>query len=626
MAVRKIRFCMAFVMIGLLITAMLPISVKAQSEIVITKALLDEVRTNGEDTDNDIEYVPITDQADEGIGSFVLYKNARYVLGEDIELTGEVLRFQTPGASVLDLANFNLERSDDVTIDDVEYGTITVENGSLEIFGDENNKVMGDADIAVLALHEETTLTIYGGYFDGAVQNTTNQDTDYLDCGTVNIYDGYFATYVGLGGTIYISDGIFNFLKIVSDAVIDNGEFNDVELGRVDGTTEVVINNGAFDGVQLDEDGGSLYAVNVELTINGGFFGSSQEGDDIKAAICAEAEDNQYGSLKINDGLFEGIGLGNNALYVKNMDYVEINAGGFYGMEGALVIKQAEDSIINLAGGDYFGVELGAIMLIDENGLEYDENSLNALLMYGYEYAPTAQINELKDSSGDVIGIYSQNEIYVVPKTDNTVINTENEGIGEQVLKLIDSIKAGQKPEGVSDELAEAIMFALSQNKEITINTAVKEVTKESVSDDAAKIDALLSGKGTITGYFDINVEVWIDNEHKGNITKFPDGISISLPIQSDLQQPNEGMQRNFKILRVHNGVATELAASQKDGFAVGTSDSFSTYALAYEDVAKSPQTGDTGYGIQVLLLAVGAVAVAGAVAIKKKKESAINK
>ena len=78
-------------------------------------------------------------------------------------------------------------------------------------------------------------------------------------------------------------------------------------------------------------------------------------------------------------------------------------------------------------------------------------------------------------------------------------------------------------------------------------------------------------------------------------------------------------MERNFYVIREHNGVATILPTKlSKDGkLLTFETDKFSTYALAYSDVAssdvsnvKNPQTYDgiMGYVIVTLVALGGAL------------------
>ena len=88
-------------------------------------------------------------------------------------------------------------------------------------------------------------------------------------------------------------------------------------------------------------------------------------------------------------------------------------------------------------------------------------------------------------------------------------------------------------------------------------------------------------------------------------------------PTTTDLPKVEEGYTRTYYIVRNHNGVVEILDTKvSEDGKSLNfESDKFSTYALAYEDVAKVVTNPNTFDGISTYLI-LGAVSLIGLAAI----------
>ena len=117
-----------------------------------------------------------------------------------------------------------------------------------------------------------------------------------------------------------------------------------------------------------------------------------------------------------------------------------------------------------------------------------------------------------------------------------------------------------------------------------------------------------------IASYFDISVLVKnADNGSVvGELSSLTEKVKFTVAIPSDLTKTKAGMQRIFYVIREHNGVASVLPAKlSKDGKTlIFETDKFSTYALAYKDVAsadvsnvKNPQTYDGIMGYVAIAL-----------------------
>ena len=189
---------------------------------------------------------------------------------------------------------------------------------------------------------------------------------------------------------------------------------------------------------------------------------------------------------------------------------------------------------------------------------------------------------------------------------------------GEGAEDFDDAVTAGlNKP--ANSELKAAVDAAVAAGKEITTHIVSGKLTAEEAGDDNTKLDAYITenGKAVLVQIVDFTVVVKADGEALGEVAELGEAVTLKIEIPADLIQN----RRVFKVVRVHGGVVEELETEVVDGYAVFSSDSFSTYALTYTD--KMPV-------IAIVAIIVGAVVVAGAIgfvvfrAVKgKKKEEA---
>ncbi|MBE5969425.1 MAG: hypothetical protein E7242_04255 [Lachnospiraceae bacterium] len=614
---------MAFILATVLIICLIPLNVKADQTITITEADLDVARKSANHTNPDkgIQYFEIDpDEYNAGKGQFMLYESTTYVLGEDIALDGETLVFKSDdGPITLDLNNKTINYVNEVKSDGMKNGAVNNDHTLLTITGDGSIET-GNGMISVLATSD---LIINGGTYTGKV---LSYDTDEGVLVTVN--EGEFNESFDMKAECVVNGGVFTRASFYNDTTIERGSFEIVGVyANENYTPTITINDGLFvnDSEYYEWP---LELSGAKLIVNGGMFVNLVKETHVGYALIAGGL-GDYTSIEINGGFFYGSESAF-ALYADSIDKIEINGGTFSGYEGALFIVPKDSTRIILAGGNYSTTSSdnfarGAIFISNDDQTEfvYDTDYFNSLLKDGYEYVPKALINELKNEDGKTIGIYTQKDIKIVPQQAQTKSADGDTNLENMVNNLVDKLKAGQKVEGIDDELADEILTALANGKEILINKAIYEVSKEDIAEDVTLIDEFLAGKGNVTGFYDICIEVLIDGEWVGNITKLPEGVSISVPVLQALPQLADGMQRIFYMVRIHDGLAAKLDASYNNGIVTSLSDSFSTYALVYEDVTSSPQTGDgANIGLYVILVAVSVCGIG--IVIAKKKVSDI--
>ena len=231
------------------------------------------------------------------------------------------------------------------------------------------------------------------------------------------------------------------------------------------------------------------------------------------------------------------------------------------------------------------------------------------------------QKEEIQEENKEEKPVENKEEIPEV-KVEAAEETNENEEAIEAVSQLIDSIVALDEGtiEGVSEELADKIREKVENGETILVEVVAQDVKVEEIKEDAKKVEnKIASSNGKVAAYFDIGVLVKTATEELGNITGLKDKITLTVQIPKDLPEVPSGYTRVYKIIRVHDGVAEELATTVKGNKVSFESDRFSTYALTYEDTKKieNPQTGDSIYTV-IALFAIAIMGVMVTVKINK--------
>lgn len=147
------------------------------------------------------------------------------------------------------------------------------------------------------------------------------------------------------------------------------------------------------------------------------------------------------------------------------------------------------------------------------------------------------------------------------------------------------------------------------------IDVNVTTLSEDDLSDSVKSSISSKADASKIVSYFDISVLIKDKDSGKtiGKLTNLTEKVKFTIALPSDLVKASSGMEREFYVVRVHNGSTTIIPATlSKDGkYITFETDKFSTYALAYKDVAstsvvdvKNPQTYDgiVGYVIATIL------------------------
>ena len=152
---------------------------------------------------------------------------------------------------------------------------------------------------------------------------------------------------------------------------------------------------------------------------------------------------------------------------------------------------------------------------------------------------------------------------------------------------------------------------AISLGKKTDIILSVSNMTP--TQEETALIQSVL-GNNVIGQYLNLNLTLKILGRADRQITDLSAPMYIAITIPQNLVNHDSSIERIYRIVRIHDGVATLIdgtydAATNQFTFAT---DGFSTYALVYEDVnttltGRSPKTGDNSmWMVWTLILCAG--------------------
>lgn len=153
------------------------------------------------------------------------------------------------------------------------------------------------------------------------------------------------------------------------------------------------------------------------------------------------------------------------------------------------------------------------------------------------------------------------------------------------------------------------LILALEDGEDISVDLTIDELKAEDVDEEKATVIKEALGDGKVIGYGDINLAINASESGLiekitllGGCTASAAGINcVEDPIDVkwgglELGEAAEGYERNFYVIRVHDGEAKKIAAEvDEDGNLVFPSGRFSTYVAVYEDVEIAPEDESEG-------------------------------
>jgi hypothetical protein len=191
--------------------------------------------------------------------------------------------------------------------------------------------------------------------------------------------------------------------------------------------------------------------------------------------------------------------------------------------------------------------------------------------------------------------------------TDNAITAQSVSGEGVPVINIASA----------ADQLLNLAKLSEDENKAVKAGNKTQFVLSASgmtpTKEEIALIQSVL-GNNVIGQYLNLNLTLKISGRADRQITDLSAPMYIAITIPQNLVNHDSSIERTYRIVRIHDGVATLIdgtydAATNQFTFAT---DGFSTYALVYEDVnttltGRSPKTGDNSlWMVWTLILCAG--------------------
>lgn len=191
--------------------------------------------------------------------------------------------------------------------------------------------------------------------------------------------------------------------------------------------------------------------------------------------------------------------------------------------------------------------------------------------------------------------------------TDNAITVQSVSGEGVPAINIASA----------ADQLLNLAKLSEDENKAVKAGNKTQFVLSASgmtpTKEEIALIQSVL-GNNVIGQYLNLNLTLKISGRADRQITDLSAPMYIAITIPQNLVNHDGSIERTYRIVRIHDGVATLIdgtydAATNQFTFAT---DGFSTYALVYEDVnttltGRSPKTGDNSmWMVWTLILCAG--------------------
>ena len=191
--------------------------------------------------------------------------------------------------------------------------------------------------------------------------------------------------------------------------------------------------------------------------------------------------------------------------------------------------------------------------------------------------------------------------------TDNAITAQSVSGEGVPAINIANA----------ADQLLNLAKLSEDENKAVKAGNKTQFVLSASgmtpTKEEIALIQSVL-GNNAIGQYLNLNLTLKISGRADRQITDLSAPMYIAITIPQNLVNHDSSIERIYRIVRIHDGVATLIdgtydAATNQFTFAT---DGFSTYALVYEDVnttltGRSPKTGDNSlWMVWTLILCAG--------------------
>ncbi len=218
-----------------------------------------------------------------------------------------------------------------------------------------------------------------------------------------------------------------------------------------------------------------------------------------------------------------------------------------------------------------------------------------------------ATVSTLASSTNAILNVENAKVSGQVQAISNGVVNIlDGEYNGALTLRGSESkinAKGGVYKYNVSrDYLEEGVVCRQRQDKMYIVldpnNISLKMIKSslDNLEDEEEElVNNILKEDYQIGKSYDVIIqEVTDKGEELGTVSETEEELEVTLEIPKELQNVPEDTEREFVIIRVHEGVAQELdTTNNNDGTLTAKSNLFSTYTVAYKDTKVENSSND---------------------------------
>lgn len=423
----------------------------------------------------------------------------------------------------------------------------------------------------------------------------------------------------------------------------------------IEGNTSITGNKVAFD-VCWAPNAGDKYPEGAQVTVNSygiitgdieiGTWGTISESNkaDVKSTLTIDAI-RLKGSIKVTeDYLKDNITINTKYYSAFTTDVTEYLPDGFKCAKATPDMEYYDVVSIEKHKVTVADTKNGKIVL-DKTEAEYGEKITVTVTPDSGYYLASLEYADVEGRVGSAIV-----DTYFYLDIDGDIVVT---GEFQKILQNTDIPESITNSEKVEEILVEKIEELAKTNPELaeaiengSVEVEVKVITQTEVTDekkDEIESEASKEVEGIkVAQYIEITFTIVNKEtgEDFGEISNLDEQVTFTVEIPENLPEVEEGYTRVYYIIREHDGEIEILDATEKDGALEFSSDKFSTYAIAYKDVAKeedkedkkeeqenekleevktdNPATGDNII-VYVAILVVALIGIGSVVVIKKR-------
>ena len=328
----------------------------------------------------------------------------------------------------------------------------------------------------------------------------------------------------------------------------------------------------------------------------------------LSGGLYVYGEFNMYGGrISGNDSYYAGgiyVDRGKFKMYSGSIDdNVGNNAGGVFiadgeiGLYGGKIINNKSESF---CGGVLVSqnstIEISGDVMITGNT---NDGSDSNLYVYGYNKLKLA--GPLTNSVP--IGIYrSDPGLFTKGSTEQLKASDYRKKFKSDrkdlVIKKLDNELRMLNGFSVSVPYDAVNINTTTNEENITLVLVIEEVEAKDVSDNDLRLSNTYMNDNDITlgQYYDVSV--YFDDEP---ISMLNYAINVTLDVPQEIRNAPDGYDRLFTVFRIHDEKAEKMKDSYDTSISFDT-DSFSTYVIAYRDIAKhkeiKPEDNNKHYSI----------------------------